>query len=50
VLGGAIAMAVAFFVLRRVDRAARRKREYQPRMRRILTAVEDQDAGPEARP
>ncbi|MBN2123159.1 MAG: SoxR reducing system RseC family protein [Deltaproteobacteria bacterium] len=44
VLGGSVAMAVAFFGLRRVDRAARSKSEYQPRMRRIL------ERAPEARP
>jgi sigma-E factor negative regulatory protein RseC len=36
ILGGAFAMALAFYLLKRLDRVAQVKRKYQPRMTRIL--------------
>jgi sigma-E factor negative regulatory protein RseC len=36
VLGGALAMAVSFVILRRIDRAAQCRAEFSPRMTRIL--------------
>jgi sigma-E factor negative regulatory protein RseC len=36
VLGGALAMALSFAILRRIDRAAQSRAEFSPRMTRIL--------------
>ena len=40
VLGGALAMGITFFALRRLERAAKDKGEYHPRMTRILIRAE----------
>ncbi len=40
VLGGALAMGITFFALRRLERAIKDKAEYHPRMTRILIRAE----------
>ena len=40
VLGGALAMGITFIALRRLERAAKDKAEYHPRMTRILIRAE----------
>jgi sigma-E factor negative regulatory protein RseC len=39
IIGGLLAMGVAFFILKWFDRMQNRRSEYQPRLTRIMTSV-----------